>query len=46
MSWDDSTTALSLNNNNVAINFKQVAINLTAELFHKTFGKGQLRISP
>ena len=45
MSWDDSTTALSLNNNNVAINM-QVVINLAAEFFDKAFGKGQLRISP
>lgn len=46
MSWDDSTTALSLNNNNVVINFMQVVINLAAEFFDKAFGKGQLRISP
>ena len=43
MGWDDSTTSFSLNNNNVEINFKQIAMNLTADLFDKVFGKGQLR---
>ena len=46
MSWDESTTSFSLNNNNVVINFKQVAMNLTADLFDKVFGKGKLRTWP
>ena len=45
ISWDDSTTTFSLNDNfhNAVLNFKQSVVNLTAGLFDKVFAKALLQ---